>query len=61
MNGDLYVGDMKDDFFDGHGVLTYAFGDRYEGQFKRGKPYGRGRYEEEHAPLINHYNYYFSV
>ena len=32
MNGDLYVGDMRDDFFDGHGVLTYE-GERGEESF----------------------------
>ena len=28
----------------GNGVMTYAHGDRYEGQFVRGVPYGRGKY-----------------
>ena len=37
-NGDVYVGDWKDSAPHGNGVMTYAYGDRYEGQFVRAFP-----------------------
>jgi len=30
-NNDIYLGDFKDDLFDGSGVYLFATGERYEG------------------------------
>jgi len=39
------VGQFEDDVFEGEGSLQLAQGDRYVGQFRRGRFCGRGRYE----------------
>ncbi|KAH3766613.1 MORN motif precursor [Pelomyxa schiedti] len=40
--GGSYVGEWKDDTFNGRGVRLWANGDRYEGQWKDGKEHGEG-------------------
>ncbi|KAH3722783.1 Morn repeat protein [Pelomyxa schiedti] len=41
--GGSYVGEWKDDMFHGQGVRLWANGDRYEGQWVRGKEHETGR------------------
>ena len=43
-NGDKYVGEWKDNKFNGQGILTFASGDRYDGKFKNGKAHGNSTY-----------------
>jgi len=42
--GDKYVGEFKDDKFNGQGTYTYVNGDKYVGQFNDGKGNGQGTY-----------------
>jgi hypothetical protein len=44
-NGDSYVGDFKDDKFDGQGEWTGSNGDRYKGAWKAGMRHGQGEAE----------------
>jgi hypothetical protein len=39
---EYYVGEFKDDRFDGQGTLTWANGDKYVGEFKWGSLTGQG-------------------
>lgn len=39
-----FLGAWKDDDRNGEGTLTYAHGDKYEGNFDKGKREGRGKY-----------------
>ncbi len=42
-NSDTYMGENSDLFeAEGHGVMAYANGDKFEGQFRWGKPIGEG-------------------
>jgi hypothetical protein len=43
-NGDVYCGPMKNNQFNGYGILTIAKGGRYEGEFLNGKFYGKGKF-----------------
>ena len=43
-NGDKYVGEWKDGFYSGLGLMTYVTGDSYEGQFRQGLYYNEGIY-----------------
>jgi hypothetical protein len=43
-NGDKYVGEFKDNKYDGRGTYTYANGEKYVGEFKDNKYDGRGIY-----------------
>ena len=36
INGDCYIGEFKDDFYDGEGMLTKAKGKIYKGKFSKG-------------------------
>lgn len=40
----FYSGQMKDQYFSGHGVLTLKDGSKYEGDFKKGRFDGLGHY-----------------
>ena len=44
VSGMKYVGDWKNDLFDGNGVLIFPNGDKYTGAFKDGKFNGKGTY-----------------
>ena len=37
VNGDIYIGEFKDDFAEGEGMLTKAKGKIYKGKFSKGK------------------------
>ena len=39
-----YVGDYKDNKFDGHGIYSYGDGTKYIGEFKNDLPNGKGMY-----------------
>ena len=41
-NGDIYVGEMKNDKPHGHGTYTWPSGEKYVGEFKNDKRYGQG-------------------
>ena len=43
-NGNKYVGEWKDNKYDGQGTFTAASGDKYVGGFKDGKYHGQGTY-----------------
>lgn len=45
-DGAVYEGEIEDNLFHGHGVLTWPDGDRYEGDFQQGLMTGQGRLEE---------------
>ena len=40
--GDLYVGEFRDDRFEGTGAYLWADGNRYEGSFRDGRFAGQG-------------------
>lgn len=42
-NVGVYVGEFKEDFFDGQGKMTWKNNDVYEGEFKAGKRHGMGK------------------
>ena len=42
--GDKYVGEFKNDKFNGEGTYTYPDGYRYEGEYKDGERTGKGIY-----------------
>lgn len=44
-NGDIYIGNYRDNLFDGKGTLKYKNGDIYEGDFKKGVRCGKGEYK----------------
>ena len=39
-----YVGEFKDGYFEGQGVMTHVSGDKYVGEFKFGAGHGQGTY-----------------
>ena len=39
-----YVGDLTNDLPDGKGVMTYKDGSSYDGEWKKGKRYGKGKF-----------------
>jgi len=41
-NGDNYIGQVKDEKFNGKGILTYKTGAKYQGEFINGKRHGEG-------------------
>ena len=43
-NGDKYVGEFRDDKYNGQGTYTYANGDKYVGEWRDGLPNGQGTY-----------------
>ncbi|MDB2454330.1 trypsin-like peptidase domain-containing protein [Planktomarina temperata] len=43
-DGDTYVGEFKDDSFNGQGAYTFASGDKYIGEFRDDKYNGQGTY-----------------
>ena len=43
-DGDKYVGEVKDNKFNGQGTYTYASGNKYVGEFKDGNLNGQGTY-----------------
>ena len=43
-DGDTYVGEFKDDSFNGQGTYTFANGDKYIGEFRDDKYNGQGTY-----------------
>ena len=43
-NNDKYIGDWKDDLFDGVGIYLFENGDFFYGELKAGKKHGRGIY-----------------
>ena len=43
-SGDKYVGEFRNDAFNGHGTITWANGNKYVGEFKDGKMNGQGTY-----------------
>jgi hypothetical protein len=45
--GSKYVGEFKNDEFEGKGILTEKDGSTYEGQFKDGKMHGSGVYKSK--------------
>ena len=38
-NGDKYVGEFRDDKYNGQGTFTFANGSKYVGEFRNGKIY----------------------
>ena len=42
--GEKYVGEFKDDQYNGQGTLTWSDGEKYVGEFKDGKRSGQGTY-----------------
>ena len=44
VDGDVYVGEWKDNLLHGQGTYTYADGDKYVGAFKNDKINGQGTY-----------------
>jgi hypothetical protein len=42
LQGDMYVGEFKDDEPHGQGANTFASGDKYVGEYKSGKRHGQG-------------------
>ncbi|HIO56041.1 MAG TPA: hypothetical protein EYN31_03235, partial [Candidatus Marinimicrobia bacterium] len=38
------VGELKNDFYHGHGILTFTTGDKYIGDWKRSEMHGSGTY-----------------
>jgi hypothetical protein len=50
-NGDLYVGDFKDDKFDGQGEWKGANGDLYKGAWKSGMRHGLGEAKLKHGDI----------
>jgi len=44
-NGDMYVGEFRNDMISGFGRYYYNNGQRYEGNFYQGKRHGRGKYQ----------------
>ncbi len=42
--GDKYVGEFRDDDFNGQGTYTFANGDKHTGEYRDGKPNGQGTY-----------------
>jgi len=55
-NGDIYLGDWKDDFFNGNGVYIFSIGERYEGELVNGYKSGRGTYVQ-----IQRYSHWFNL
>ena len=51
--GGKYVGNFKNDLYDGWGTLTYRNGSVYVGEFKEGKPHGTGRIVEVGGKTYN--------
>lgn len=43
-NGDVYIGEWKNNKKDGIGVYSYASGDKYEGEYRYGIRHGQGSY-----------------
>ena len=43
-SGDKYVGEFRNDAFNGHGTITWANGNNYVGEFKDDKMNGQGTY-----------------
>jgi len=43
-NGDKYVGQWRNDKFNGFGILEKANGEKYEGNWKNNKMHGQGEY-----------------
>ena len=43
-NGDKYVGEFRDDKYNGQGTYTYANGDKYVGGYRDGKKNGQGTF-----------------
>ena len=41
-NGDIYIGEMKNDKPHGYGTYTWPSGEKYVGEFKNDKRYGQG-------------------
>ena len=52
-NGDKYVGEFKDEKFNGQGTYTFASGEKYVGEFKDGKYDGRGTYYASNGSIVN--------
>ena len=44
MNGSKYVGDWREDKYDGYGVETWSNNDKYEGLYENGKKKGVGTF-----------------
>ena len=44
--GDKYVGEYKDGYFNGQGTYTYANGDKYVGEWKNDKKNGQGTWTD---------------
>ena len=44
VNGDKYIGDFKNNFYDGQRIMYWASGSKYEGQLKSGKYHGQGTF-----------------
>ena len=45
VSGNTYTGDWANDNYEGHGVLIFKSGKRYEGEFKAGYWHGKGHME----------------
>ena len=43
-NGDKYIGEWKDDKFEGNGIYLFKNGERYEGELIKGRKKGQGKY-----------------
>jgi len=43
-DGDKYVGEFRDDNFNGQGTRTYASGNKYVGEWRNHLPHGQGTY-----------------
>jgi hypothetical protein len=46
-----YIGEFKDDKYNGHGTITFPNGDSYLGEWKDGEFHGQGKYFYRSGPL----------
>ena len=43
-NGDMVIGEYKNNKINGYGIFYFKNGDKYEGEFKNGRNYGYGTF-----------------
>lgn len=51
-NGDVYIGEFKDNLYNGQGELTYANGEKYVGEFKDNSFNGYGTYTKNDGTSV---------
>tara|TARA_B110000503_G_scaffold85549_1_gene130166 strand:+ start:200 stop:766 length:567 start_codon:yes stop_codon:yes gene_type:complete len=49
VNGDKYIGEFKNNYYDGQGIMYWASGSKYEGQLKSGKQHGQGTFNNSNG------------